>query len=93
MESVTLTLGGLIYIFVLNQKSAEAILGRKRAIPRSKGQRWKSHRQTEGLNVRMANKLNSIIDAATEAETRKRTTYMRIGQQPKVEYKRSLSAQ
>lgn len=33
----------------------------------------------------------SIIDAAIEAETRQRTTYMRIGQQPKVKYKRSLS--
>ena len=39
----------------------------------------------------MANKLCNIINAAREAETRKRTTYMRIGQQPKVKYKRSLS--
>jgi hypothetical protein len=33
----TLTLRGLIYILVLNQKSAEAIVGRKRAISRYKG--------------------------------------------------------
>jgi len=75
----------------MEQKSAEVIVGRKRAISRGKGQRWRPHRQTEGQNVRMANKLCNIIDAATEAETRKRTTYTRIGQQPKVKYKRSLS--
>ena len=45
----------------------------------------------KGGMLEWANKLCNIIDAATEAETRKRTTYMRIGQQPKVEYKRSLS--
>ena len=51
----------------------------------------KVSQKDEGRNVGMANKLYSIIDAAKEAETRKRTTYMRIGRQPKVKYKRSLS--
>jgi len=36
--------------------------------------------------------INCIMNACTQAETRKRTTYMRIGQQPKVKYKRCLNA-
>ena len=56
----TLTLRGLRCSLALSQKSAEAIVGQKRAIPRSKGQGWKSHGQTEGPNVRMAKELRSL---------------------------------
>jgi len=47
-------------VIVKEQKSAEAIVGRKRAIPRGKGQGWKSHGQAEGPNVRMAKELGSL---------------------------------
>ena len=54
-----LTLGGLRAINRLAQKSAEAVVGRKRAISPD-GQRWKTHSQTEGPNVRMA-KMNKTF--------------------------------
>jgi len=47
-----LTLGDLRANLRLEQRSTEVIVGRKRAIPRDKGQGWKSHGQAEGPNVR-----------------------------------------
>ena len=50
LKANILTLRGLIYILVLHQKSAEAIVGRKRAISRYKG---KDGSLTDKLKGRM----------------------------------------
>lgn len=58
------------------QKSAEAIV-----LP-EEGGRAECQKGKEAM---------SIVNADTEAETRKRTTYQRIGRNPKVKDKRSLT--
>ena len=56
-----LTLGGLRANLRSEQKSADAIVGMKRAIPRYKGQGWKPHRQTEGQNVRTGEEIKKSV--------------------------------
>jgi hypothetical protein len=64
-----LTLRGLPANRRQRQKSAEAIVGRKRAASRDKGKRRMAHGKAEGPNVRMAKRLGSLSRSGNNGTT------------------------